>query len=72
MSADKLTKTEAIRIGRTIKTAKTDNYLFGSFAAEIIGGSYPLNKKMQEILFKSWSDEDLGRRFAKWLDETGN
>lgn len=69
MSADKLTPIEAAGIGRSLRGADDGNLLVGSFAAEMVGESYPFSKAMSAIVFKGWNDEELGRKFAKWCDK---
>jgi len=64
----KMTKMEFMAIGKTLKEQK-DNLLVGSFAAEMVGESYPFSSKMCEVVFQGHTDEELGRRFVKWCDE---
>lgn len=54
-------------IGKGCRDAVDGNLLVGSFAAELVGESYPLSKAMCEIIFKTYSDIDLGKRFEKWM-----
>lgn len=63
----RLNDTEAAEIGQRLRNE--DNLLIGSFAAELVGESYPFDKEQQAIVFEAWSDKDLGYRFAKWMDE---
>jgi hypothetical protein len=68
MSVDKLTPAEATKIGKDLRNAADGNMVVGSFAAEMIGESYPFSKAMSAIVFKGWSDEALGQKFAEWQD----
>lgn len=58
-------------IGKTIRKAKDGNLLIGSFAAEMIGESYPLSKAMWDIVFRDLSDKELGEKFLAWIKTTG-
>lgn len=68
MSADKLTPDEAAKIGNDLRNANDGNLVVGSFAAEMVGESYPFSKAMSAIVFKKWLDEQLGQKFAEWCD----
>lgn len=70
MEAPHLTAAEATEIGKSLRAANEGNLLVGSFAAEIVGESYPFSKAMSEIVFRGFTDEELGRKFAKWSDDT--
>lgn len=59
-------KLQAEILGATIRSE--DNLLIGSFAAELVGESYPFSKDMVDIVFKSYTDEALGRKFMTWID----
>ena len=59
-----LSKDDARKIGADLRTQ--DNLLVGSFAAELVGESYPFSKAMCKIVFKSYTDEQLGRKFVEW------
>lgn len=64
-----LTPAEATEIGKDLREADDGNLLVGSFAAELVGESYPFTKAMCAIVFKGWTDEQLGRKFAVWCDK---
>jgi len=64
----KMTNLELMAIGKTLKEQK-DNLLVGSFAAEMVGESYPFSAKMCEVVFRGHTDLELGKRFVKWCDE---
>ena len=68
MSADDLSTKEKRDLGIRVK-AETDNRLIQSFAAEMIGESYPLSKAMADIVFENRNEVELGYKFAKWMDE---
>ena len=61
-----LTVKDYINIGKMLREAEDGNLIVGSFAAEMAGQSYPFSKAMCEIMFRSHSDEALGRRFVDW------
>lgn len=63
-----MTSEEFASIGNKCKQAADGNMLVGSFAAELAGESYPFSKAMSEIVFRSYSDEQLGRKFVEWSD----
>jgi hypothetical protein len=67
--SDSLTVKQAIDIGMSIRGADDGNLIVGSFAADIAGESYPLSKNMAEIIFRDFTDEQLGRKFVAWADE---
>jgi hypothetical protein len=46
-----------------------DDLLVGSFAAELVGESYPFNKAMCKIVFDSYDDLELGKKFTQWTDK---
>lgn len=64
----KLTIAEAEEVGRMCRVVEDGNLLVGSFAAELVGESYPFSKAMSAIVFKGYTDEELGRKFAAWAD----
>ena len=66
--SDELTAIEAAEIGKMLREAEDGNLIVGSFAAEMVGESYPFSKEMCAIVFKIWTDEQLGRKFAAWSD----
>jgi len=66
--SDKLTKEECIALGKKAKS-QYDNMLIGAFAAELIGESYPFSPSVTERMLKDMSDENVGRKFARWMDE---
>lgn len=66
MSAKELTNEECERLGQRLRDQ--DNLLIGSFAAEMIGESYPVSKSMQEIIFRENTNAMLGKKFAEWID----
>lgn len=61
-----LTSDEAVALGKRLRAEH--NLLIGSFAAELIGESYPFSKAMAEVVFRGFTDEALGRKFATWID----
>lgn len=60
---------EAAKIGKDLKNTADGNMVIGSFAAEMVGESYPFSKAMCAIVFRGWTDEELGRKFAKWCGQ---
>lgn len=54
-------------LGKACQEANDGNLVVGSFAAELIGESYPLSKSMFTVVFSSYSDLDLGRKFEEWV-----
>ena len=66
--SDKLTDLEAQDLGVQIREAQDHNLLVGSFAAEMIGESYPLPSSMWPIVFNGFNDTQLGHKFASWMD----
>jgi hypothetical protein len=66
---NKLTATEATKIGKQLRNADDGNLVVGSFAAELIGESYPFSKAMCTIVFQNWTDEKLGLKFAEWMEK---
>lgn len=56
-------------IGKSCRDAVDGNLLIGSFAAELIGESYPFSKAMCAVVFEKFSDIDLGKKFVVWLRE---
>jgi hypothetical protein len=66
-----VTKEEAIRIGADARK-RYDNLFIRSFAAEAIGESYPLSSTMTRMVIEKtfgWTDEQLGRKIAAWMDK---
>lgn len=63
-----MTTDDYIKLGKDCREAK-DNMVIGAFAAELVGESYPFSTAMSAIVFKSYSDEQLGRKFAAWCDK---
>lgn len=61
-----MTSEEFSKLGKACRDYA--NPLIGAFAAELIGDSYPFTASMTEVMLKSYSDEDLGRKFATWMD----
>lgn len=57
---------EYASVGKMCREAADGNLLVGSFGAELIGESYPFSKAMCAILFQTYSDTDLGRKFVEW------
>lgn len=70
MEAPHLSADEAVALAKSLRAADDGNLLVGSFAAELVGESYPFSKAMSAIAFQSFTDEQLGRKFAKWMDDT--
>lgn len=56
-------------LGRQLKEALPHNMIVGAFSAELIGESYPLTKSLWDIIFESYTDEELGIRFVKYTQE---
>lgn len=61
-----MTDEEFSSIGFACRNAEDGNLLVGSFAAELAGESYPFSAAMSAIMFKSYSDLQLGRKFVEW------
>lgn len=57
------------QIGMACRNAVDGNLLVGSFAAELVGESYPFSKAMATIVFDKFSNLELGQKFAKWIKE---
>lgn len=68
-AASKMTVEEAASIGKSLREAAEGNTVVGSFAAELVGESYPFSKAMCETTFRGFTDEQLGRKFAEWSDK---
>ena len=68
LPSDALSKLEAESIGK--KARDYGNPIIRCFAAEITGESYPFSEAMTKIRLESYTDENLGRQFARWCDET--
>lgn len=66
----KLTDEQAEKIGQSCHDAFDGNLVVGSFAAELIGESYPVSKAMCAIIFKTYTNVDLGRKFEQWIKES--
>jgi hypothetical protein len=63
----KLTDDQLISIGKKLRNDSLDgNPMVASFAASLIDEDYPLSKAMWDVLFKSYSDMELGKLFADW------
>lgn len=62
-----MTPDELAKIGKAACEAQDGNFFVGAFAAEMIGESYPVNKKMWNIIFKEFSDKELGRKLVVWM-----
>lgn len=62
---------EAEKIGQSCLEAKDGNLFIGSFAAELIGESYPVTKSMWDIIFKNYTLTQLGFKLAEWTDKNG-
>lgn len=63
----RMTPHEAESIGKACKAAEPHNFLIACFAAELAGESYPFSKAMWDILFSSFTDEQLGHKFGEWM-----
>lgn len=64
-----MTDEELIKIGKMCKETSKGNLYIGSFAAELIGESYPIDKEMWDIIFKSYDDKELGKKLIAWSDK---
>lgn len=53
-------------LGKSCREARDGNLYVGSFAAELIGESYPVSKAMCDIIFKSYTDVELGKKLVEW------
>lgn len=60
-----MTDEEYAGIGKMAKNANDGNMLIGAFAAELVGDSYPGSKAMWDIIFETWTDINLGRKFVE-------
>ena len=60
-----MTDQEYEGIGRMARHANDGNMIIGAFAAELIGESYPVSKGMWDIIFKSYTDKELGQKFVE-------
>jgi len=63
-------KAEYEDIGKACREAKEGNLVVGSFAAELVGESYPFSMSMAKVVFDAFTNEQLGRKFASWADKT--
>lgn len=66
-----MTKEEAVRIGADARK-RYDNLFIQSFAAEMIGESYPLSPIMTRMVIEKtfkWDDEQLGRKIGQWMEK---
>lgn len=63
MTTDK----EYSNLGQSCRTALDGNFVVGSFAADLVGESYPFSKEMCAIVFKTYTDADLGKKFEQWM-----
>lgn len=61
-----MTDKEYADIGKACRNAEDGNLLIGSFAAELIGESYPFSKAMSKIVFENYTDCVLGKKFTEW------
>lgn len=61
-----MTREQYKQLGKRCK--KEYNLMIGSFAADLVGESYPFSEPMTKIVFKNWNTEDLGRAFVKWCN----
>lgn len=68
----KLTDEKFAEIGKACRAALDGNMVVGSFAAEMVGESYPFSKSMCDIVFKDHSDLELGKKFVAWSDGNAN
>lgn len=64
-----MTEAEIGRIGKSCREALNGNLVVGSFAAEMVGESYPFSKSMCDVVFKCYTDIALGKRFVSWCDK---
>lgn len=64
----KLSSAEAIKIGKDIRDTKEGNLVIGAFAAELIGNDYPMSKGQMDVVFKPYTDEQLGHKFTEWCE----
>lgn len=62
-----MTNEQFEKIGQSCRDAVDGNLMVGSFAAELVGESYPFSKAMSAIVFESYSNLDLGKKFADWM-----
>ena len=62
-----MTKKEYISIGKMCRNANDGNLIIGCFAAELVGESYPFTKRMWDIVFTTYDDYDLGKKFVEML-----
>lgn len=53
-------------LGKSCREALDGNSYIGSFAAELIGESYPVSKAMCDIIFKSYDNVALGKKLVEW------
>ena len=67
MSAEKLTTEERISLGKAARDY--GNPIIRAFAAERIGESYPLSEQQTRIVLHNMTDEDVGLKFAQWIDK---
>ena len=62
-----LTSEQFASIGKGVRNSADGNHYVAAFAASLIGKSYPIGKKSWDILFKTYDDEALGRKFTDWI-----
>lgn len=67
----KISINEAEKLGHSCRDALDGNLLVGSFAAELVGESYPFSKTMSDIVFKSYTPIELDFKFADWMENNG-
>lgn len=65
-----MTEEDFEKIGKSCRDAVDGNLLVGSFAADLVDESYPFSKTMAEIVFRTYSNIELGKRFEEWIRET--
>jgi hypothetical protein len=63
------TNEQYMKIGKSCRGALDGNFLVGAFSADLAGEGYPFSKAMWDVLFKAYSDYELGIKFAKWIKE---
>lgn len=64
-----LSNDQITAIGKSCRDAEDGNLIVGSFAAEMAGESYPFSRAMSLILFKNFTDLELGEMFVEWMEK---
>lgn len=64
-----MTDEEYTKIGKMCRDAKDGNLYIGSLAAELVGESYPFSTAMAAIVFRNFTDIELGKKLEAWYKQ---